>query len=260
MNRRQLIHLAVGVTFFSMAAASHAQGLEIIPLRHRTVEQVLPVLRPLLEPGGTLSGHSNQLFIRASPANVADIRRVLETIDRPLRRLQISVRFDHAADVARQDIGAGGTISNRGSHIDIRAEDSRIRSDERVDQRLQLVEGGRGVIHTGHSQPLRQRQIIQTPGGVVAQETIVMQDRATGFEVVPRLSGETVHVDIAPQRESGESFQRASTTVSARLGEWFEIGGAAASASREGRGIASASRSASAETRRIWLKVDEVRY
>ena len=259
MSRRQLIHWVVCAALFPAATASHAQGLEIIPLRHRTVEQVLPVLRPLLEPGGTLSGHSNQLFIRASPANVADLKRVLDTLDRPLRRLQISVRFDRAADAARQGIGAGGTISNRGSRIDIRAEDSSSRSDERVDQRLQLVEGGRGVIHTGQSQPLRQRQLIQTPGGVVAQETIVMQDRATGFEVVPRLSGDTVHVDIAPQRESGDSFQRASTTMSARLGEWFEIGGAAAGASRDERGIASASRSSSAETRRIWLKVDEVR-
>jgi type II secretory pathway component GspD/PulD (secretin) len=223
-----------------MAAPGHAQGLEIVPLRHRTVEQVLPVLRPLLEPGGTLSGHSNQLFIRASPANVADLRRVLETIDRPLRRLQISVRFDHTAETARRDIGAGGIMSNRGSRIDIRAEDSRSRSDERVDQRLQLIEGGRGVIHAGQS--------LQT------------HDRATGFVVVPRLSGETVQVDIAPQQESGESFQRASTTVSARLGEWFEIGGAATGSSRDGRGIASANRSSSAENRRIWLKVDEVRY
>ena len=50
------------------------QALEIIPLRHRTVEQVLPVLRPLLEPGGTLSGSRGQLILRASPANLAEIR------------------------------------------------------------------------------------------------------------------------------------------------------------------------------------------
>ena len=73
-----------------------AQGLEIIPLQHRTVEQVLPVLRPLLEPGGTLTGQSNQLIVRASPRNLAEIRSALEAIDRPLRRLQISVRQDGA--------------------------------------------------------------------------------------------------------------------------------------------------------------------
>lgn len=243
MNLRQLILLGVLATLLARAAVSHAQGLEIIPLRHRTVEQVLPVLRPLLEPGGTLSGTSNQLFIRASPANVADIRRVLEALDQPLRRLQISVRFDQFADGTRQGIGAGGTISNRGSRIGIRAEDSRSRSDERVDQRLQVIEGGRGVIYAGQS-----------------MET---HDRATGFVVVPRVSGDTVHVDIAPQREtgseSGGSFQRASTSVSARLGEWFEIGGATTSAERDERGILSASRSSRTGERRIWLKVEEVR-
>lgn len=239
MNRRRLIHLGAWAALLFMAAASYAQGLEIIPLRHRTVEQVLPVLRPLLEPGGTLSGHSNQLFLRASPANVADIRRVLETLDRPLRRLQVSVRFDQAGGTARQAIGAGGTISNRGSRIDITAVDSSRRTDERVDQRIQVIEGGRGVIFAGQS-----------------MET---HDRATGFVVVPRLSGDTVHVDIAPQRESGDTFQRASTSVSARLGEWFEIGGAAESAARDERGILSARRSSTTAERRIWLKVEEVR-
>jgi len=31
------------------------QALEIIPLRHRTVDQVLPALQPLVEPGGALT-------------------------------------------------------------------------------------------------------------------------------------------------------------------------------------------------------------
>ncbi len=35
------------------AAPSFGQGtLEVIPLRHRTADQVIPILRPLLEPGG----------------------------------------------------------------------------------------------------------------------------------------------------------------------------------------------------------------
>ncbi len=39
-----------------VAASAFAQGtLEVISLRHRTADQVIPVLRPLLEPGGILS-------------------------------------------------------------------------------------------------------------------------------------------------------------------------------------------------------------
>ena len=37
-------------------AQAWAQALEVIPLRHATVDQVLPALRTLIEPGGTIGG------------------------------------------------------------------------------------------------------------------------------------------------------------------------------------------------------------
>ena len=51
--------------------------LELTP----TVDQVLPTLLPLVEPGGTLTGMNDQLFLRASARNREEIRRVLATID-----------------------------------------------------------------------------------------------------------------------------------------------------------------------------------
>ena len=227
--------ILAGLTPF--AAAQY--GLQIIPLRHRTVDQVLPILQPLLEPGGTLSGQSNQLFVRASPANVAELKRVLDMIDRPARRLQILVRFDDSRDASARELGASGTISNQGSRIELRARDSRSQGEERVDQRLQVLEGGRGFIAMGQSTQFR--------------------DRATGFEVVPRVSGDTVTVDITSQRDRGASFQGISTTASGRLGEWFEVGGAVTGSSRDDRGIASIGSSSRNESGRMWLKIEELR-
>src|SRR3990172_3040581 len=109
MNRTSLIRsgLAAFLAGVALQAASQ-QSLEVIPLRHRTAEQVLPALRPLLEPGGTLTGQYNQIIVRASPANLAQLKQALEAIDRPPRRLQISVRFDDARESASQGIEAGG--------------------------------------------------------------------------------------------------------------------------------------------------------
>ena len=91
----EMIRLALGLAITCATGHCLAQySLEIIPLKHSTVEQVLPALRPLVEPGGTLAGQQGQLFLRTSPANVAEIRRALDVIDRPLRRLQISVRSE----------------------------------------------------------------------------------------------------------------------------------------------------------------------
>ena len=218
-----------------------AQGtLEVITLRHSTAEQVIPVLRPLLEPGGALSGQYNQLIVRTSPANLAQIRAALDAIDRPQRRLTISVRFDSTQDAARRDVQGAVRITSEGnSSAAVRIGDASSRQDERVDQRIQVLEGGRATIATGQSRPVRVRQVIQTPGGPVVQETTEIAGAATGFVVIPRLAGSEVILEIAPQRENfvpGRSgaiqSERIESTVRGRLGEWIELGGASSSSSR----------------------------
>ena len=233
--------LAAILTSFAVAAAAQ-QALEVIALRHRTAEQVLPVLRPLLETGGTLTGQRNQLIVRTSPGNLAQLRQALDAIDRPLRRLEISVRFDDSAEVQRREIETGGHISNRDARVDIRGQDRRSTASERVDQRIQVLEGGRALIMAGRVRPL--------PGGT--------WETATGFEAVPRLSGSTVLVDLAPQQQSFERQQRMASTVSARLGEWFEVGGALSQSARDERGVLSRERTRAFASRRVWLKVEEL--
>ena len=126
MHRSSLAGLFLASVLAAIAGAAPAQqALEIISLRHRTVEQVLPVLQPLVEPGGTLSGSRGQLFVRASPANVAEIKRALDAIDRPARRLQISVRFDDAEDRERRELAGSATVGSAGSRVTVTAEESR---------------------------------------------------------------------------------------------------------------------------------------
>jgi len=237
-----------------LGALAHApwaqQALEIIPLRYRTAEQVLPALQPLLEPGATLSGSRGQLFLRASPSNADDIKRVLAVIDRPAKRLQISVRLDDALERERRDLQASGSVGSGGVRFSGSAQDSRTGAGERVDQRLQVLEGSRAYIATGQSRPLR------LPDGTQIQEL------ASGFEVVPYLAGGGVALEIAQQRETpgprpgAVQGQRLATTVSARLGEWVEIGGTAAAANRDDRTIGAASSRRASESRRVWIKVE----
>lgn len=207
------------------AAGASAQGsLEIIPLRHRTPEQVLPVLRPLLEPGGVLSASANQLIVRTSPRNLEQIKSALAAIDTPLRRLLISVRFGNASEFAAREVEIRGALRPGGSRAELRATDSGAAADERVDQRVQVLEGGRATIEVGQSVPLA--------GG--SGQT---QDFVTGFSVVPHVVGGRVLLAIGSQN--------VATTVNARLGEWVELGAVGAA------GVVSAQR-------RIWLKVEEI--
>lgn len=225
--------------------AVYAQGtLEVISLRHRTAEQVIPVLRPLLEPGGALSGQYNQLIVRTSPGNLAQIRAVLDAIDQPARRLTISVRFDAAQDSARSGVQTDARISNRGSSAEIRIQDSNSSAGERVDQRIQVLEGGQAYISTGESR--------------------IYGQAGSGFAVMPRVSGSNVTLDIATQQEAftrGGAIQgqRAVTSVSGRLGEWIDLGGVSAASTRADSGILSSKERTSTGNRGIWVKVEELR-
>jgi hypothetical protein len=251
--------LALAFAFAAVQAFAQSYPLEIISLRHRTVDQVLPSLRPLLDPGATLSGQSGQLFVRTSPENLVEIRRALDAIDTPTRRLRILVRFDDAGASASRDVSASAVITNRGSAAEVRAREAQSTSNERIDQQVQVVEGGTAWIGTGVSRSLPERRTIPGTG----QQTYVIQEATTGFAVQPRLAGNTVHLDIAPQREAlgprgSMQSQRISTSASGRLGAWFAIGGVVAASARNDRGIATSGRTTSSDSQRIWVKVEEV--
>lgn len=117
--------LFYSVIFFLLitTAQTHAQEtqLEILSLQYRLVDDVLPVLRPLVDQSGSLSGMNNQLIIRTTPENLAELKRVLAEIDRPLRSLRIHVRFaDREAFSSR---GHSGSVSYRKLPIEIHADD-----------------------------------------------------------------------------------------------------------------------------------------
>jgi type II secretory pathway component GspD/PulD (secretin) len=276
-SARRTIGIAGLLLAIASTAALAQATLEVIQLRNRPAEQVIPILRPLLEPGGALSGQNFQLIVRTSPRNLAEIRKVLASIDAPARRLVISVRFDSTAESARDGVAASARIRAGGnpaapdaSRVDVRIVDSRSSRDERVDQRIQVLEGGRAFISTGEARPVRQREVVRTPQGTLTRESTVMQEVSTGFEVVPRVSGDIVLLEISPQRQAFDSApagqrpsdvtsQQASTTASGRLGEWFELGGAGGASARDERGILSTVQARSSESRSIWVRVDEVR-
>lgn len=267
-----LCRLLTAALLFVSGLAAAQQQMEIIPLRAQTVDRVLPVLLPLLEPGGTLTGMNDQLFLRASAANRADIKRALAAIDVPARRLVIHVATTREALEAGRGAGIGGQVviseeTTRG-RIAAGAWDGQTASSQRAGQMVRTVEGGSAFISAGRSLPLPMRQASVGPGGVVVTDSVVFRDVGSGFYATPRLSGDRVTLEISQQAESMSNrgfgaidSQRLTTTVSGRLGEWIQVGGVSREAAGGGRavglgGIGAASSSGS-ESGAIWLKVEE---
>ncbi|WP_162888691.1 hypothetical protein [Dechloromonas sp. HYN0024] len=243
-----------------------AQQVEIIELRSKSADEVLPALMPLLEPGGTLSGMNNQIFLKASPRNRADIKRALAAIDTPTRRLIIRVSQNRQAEDNSRGIQANGQVvlgSTRRSSGSATVWDTKsIRSDSAA-QMVQTVDGGQAFIQVGRSLPIPMRQVVVGPGGAVINETMVYHDVGRGFYAVPRVNGDRVRLDISQQAATQGGYgsinnQRLSTTVSGRLGEWIELGGSGRQASGNQGGASTLSTSDARDNRSIWLMVEEV--
>jgi hypothetical protein len=120
---------------------------------------------------------------------------------------------------------AQSAFKNSALEISVRFDD-----ETRVEQRIRTVEGGRAIILVGPSRPAQKRQYIQTPVGPVPQEISVVQEQTPGFEVVPRVLGDSVHI------------QTSGSAATGRLGEWIKLGAVASAGA----------------TRTVWVRVDEV--
>jgi hypothetical protein len=245
-----------------------AQQMEIIELKSKNVDQVLPVLLPLVESGGTLTGVNNQLFLRASPRNRAEIKKALAAIDTPTRRLIIRISQNRENETSNRGVDVGGQIvlgSSRRSHIEAEVWDTKSVRSEKAGQMIQTIDGGQAFIQIGRSLPIPMRQVLIGPGGAVINETVVYRDVGHGFYAVPHLIGKQVMIEISQQADSFSRdpggvihSQRLSTTVSGRLGDWIELGGSGQKHSNQQNGGYVVSSSEARRDQSVWLKVEEI--
>lgn len=278
-----MTRVSVAVVSWLSAALVWAQAtvVEVIDLRYRNAQEVLPVLQPLVGPGGSVNAIGNQLVIRATPLAMADIRKVLAAIDKRPQRLLITVRqdLDFGAEVSSADVrgAAGGgnaavtlpgapEAENGGaavprSGMEARVYGSQTAAAARGAQTVQVLEGNVARIAIGESVPVVSRRIV---GGRVV-ETTVYRDLTTGFLVRPRVTGDRVTLELAADRDrladpgtGAATMQRVETVISGRLGEWLELGGATRAAERDESAIAYRSTQASGDVRRVYVKVEQL--
>jgi type II secretory pathway component GspD/PulD (secretin) len=274
-------------------AASQTTVLEVIPLRYRTAQEVIPIIQPMLARDGSVSGLQGQLIIRTTPANLEEIRRILASIDTAPRQLVITVRQDADTDRSRSTAEVSGSVGGehgrvvippasrdpRGGNVVLRDGDDRVRvhvvegrdiESDRNTQTVRVMEGREAFVRVGQSVPVRERQVRRVVvGGQVVEQVVEgtqYRDVTTGFYVLPRVSGDRVTLDVRPQRETlsdqvrgGVNVQSMVTTVSARLGEWMEIGGIGQDASGQQTVLLGRTTTATRDNRRVLVKVDEIR-
>jgi type II secretory pathway component GspD/PulD (secretin) len=227
--------------------------VEVFKLRHRTAEQVLPLVQPLVAKPGSIGGAGSDLVFRGSRSELADVRKAITALDRAPKQLVVTVRQDAAADSAT----SGRSYSTRTADAD------------RSVQQVRTVEGGEASIRVGQSVPvvLRSSSRRMIDGRWVDDSAAVVEyrDIVSGFVVRPRLAGDTVTLDLWPQNDTpgtsgrgSANLQRVATTLSGRVGEWMEVGAVLSGDAPRSDGVTYSTRTASVAARRILVKVEVV--
>lgn len=265
--RRLLIGLLAGVAAFAaMPSIAQKQSVKVIELRYRSADEVIPILKPLLVPGGTISGLQDKLVVRTTAPNLAELRKVLDLIDAVPARLMILVRQEASAIGSDQDAEVSGRVGSGSDSVRARVQSSRSDRSGGGTQSVQIVEGNAAFIRHGTSVPIRSRQTTIGPGGVMTHtDTIEHRDVDTGFYAQPRLSGDRVTVQLAARRDSLSEagrgalrIERVEAVVSGRLGEWIEVAGIEQDEIRDDAGTIYYRSSSGADRRRTFIKVERM--
>ncbi len=277
-----------GVLLLAPLAAIGQTVTEVIPLQHRSSDEIIPVLQPLLDKQGAISGMQGQLIVRTTPANLQEIKRLLAEIDTAPRRLIITVKQDvdrateqrlraisGSSGAAGARVTIAGSEGNSGQTAETgrqqgggqkaRVLSSRSLESDRNTQHVQVLEGSRAFIRSGQSLPQPARGLIYSPqGDVRVIENTQMRDAVTGFSVLPRVHGDQVTLEVSPQRDKPSmqmpgaiDIQQMTTTVSGRLGEWIELGGVGQGQAEQAGATAARSIKTAGQQRKVMIKVEE---
>ncbi len=263
----------------SPVLADAAMHMETFTLRHRPANDLLPLVKPFLNPEGAITGQGYKLFVKSTGSNLEQISQIIADLDVALKRLRISISTDagafdeqeklqtHAHSEATQNSDSPGVqkiIINKGPQhkITTRVYSTAQRSRQPAVQHVQLLEGQWASINTGRAIPIADRRL--NSDGTVT-ETIRYRNVSSGFKVRAHINGDNVYLTLRPRQEELSQqgggnivVQNIDTNLTVKLGQWTEIGGTQQLQKKTEKGILYSTRRKQESERRIFIKVELV--
>ena len=236
-----------------------ADTIHYFDLKNRPADEVIPLIRPLLNDTEAMSGDGYQLFIKAPASRVKEIESLISSVDRASKTFRISVTNDEYAASNENNINAsvqiesGDVTVNAGKYprkepgvtVDIDTRNTESKSDKT--QFVQVQEGKPAYISKENLRITPIYSYVQRPNGnFLIEHNRLTPSKQDGFYVVARSAdSESASISIQSASSSsnrayqgyGQEQTYIDTTLRVRLGEWFEIGGNTDTRSSDSKGI-----------------------
>jgi len=282
-HRSNIRLLLIGLVVFLTAINAFSDEARIIQLKHRTAREIIPLIQPMLGPHDAVAGADYRLIIRTSEATIREIERILAQVDVTRRQLQITIEQLSAENRTQNNQSVSGrarigdnahivlpnkTPNENGVQIakdNLRysATKSKQTLSNNNTQTVMTLDGQRAYIRVGQSVPHVKRILAISHQGAAIAHEVGFQNIISGFEVLPRVHGKHVKIEISPRLSTLENpetglvnFQELSTTVEAKLGEWIDLGAILGSRSEVHRTVLESGSGQSSERRIVRLKIE----
>jgi type II secretory pathway component GspD/PulD (secretin) len=251
------------------------QILQTFEVRYRPAHELARQIKPVLDAQTRLTVSGNLLLVRATRSELAHIRSLLETLDRPLRSYQVTVMQRQGEGRGTQGlnvqapipIGRHGQVNfgnDGGDRTRVKVYSTQSQRDEEQAQQLRVMEGTPAFIRTGKVVPVREEQIRSGREGREISRTVSFREAQDGFFVTVSPMGDRVQVaisafmqDINPEEVTPN--QSLQTQVQVTPGEWFVIGSQNSDSSRREDGVmVYTTRDQRGRHIEVMLKIEEV--
>ena len=269
--------LAMSLVMVGPSFADQNDPLQIIDLKNRPADEIIPVIKPMLKPNDAITGTGFQLFLRTDAKTLEEVTRLLQVMDKAPRNLVIKVRNNLEASSKSTDINTSanyeviddvrvvvGDNPPRDNGAKVRVNSNKNTTQRDTEHMIRVIEGGQAFITAGEIRPYEHRTIIRHRNGVSVYDSVDYQDVTSGFYVTPRLTGNNnVSLQVQPhyrsisdKRSGTIDVQEADTTLQTKLGEWVQIGGIDTDENSKDSGILSTSRNSGNKQSAIFIKVE----
>ena len=253
-----------------------ADSIHYFDLKHRTANDVIPILKPLLNSGESISGNGYLLLINTTTARAKEIETLLDRIDQAVKTLRIYVTSDeHLARTdneisisARASSGDSSVVvgnpPRKGDGITIKGRYQTLDNERLNTHFVNVQEGSPAFVSREQIRLIPVTTFIRRGIGVSAIDHTLPITNEDGFYVEARTPdnqhaniklSSTINTDDNQSIYRNES-QSIATQLRVPLGVWTEIGGVTESSQTNATGIINRTKSRQERNNKIFLKIE----
>lgn len=231
---------------------SGAYELEIINLNHRPASEIIPVIKPLLDKDGSLSGEQYVLFINTSQKNLLQLKPVISMLDADLRQLSIIIMQESEVTMKRNGFKLSGVLPKK---TKAKVYSTQHAANNLRQQQIRVTEGQWASIQTGISVPSISRS--KNANGTIT-ESIQYQTIVTRLKIKPQIIGNKVNLKIESSigDKAASTTRRLNTNIQGNLNEWIALGGIRSAVDNSSSGFIFSTQHNSNSMKQIFIKIN----